>query len=99
MPSFQIADCFEAIFSFPYGVFGILICIGVLALLIIMVMRMGFSDNGEYDRDRNLVYSNKGTYGTAGFMPAKEVSEVLDLVSDVRKHPGTILGKLDGNCF
>ena len=29
-------------------------------------------------------------------MPAKEVSEVLDLVSDVRKHPGTILGKLDG---
>ena len=96
MPSFQIADCFEAIFSFPYGVFGILICIGVLALLIIMVMRMGFSDNGEYDRDRNLVYSNKGTYGTAGFMPAKVVSEVLYLVSDVRKHPGTILGKLDG---
>ena len=61
-----------------------------------MVMRMGFSDNGEYDRDRNLVYSSKGTYGTAGFMPEKEIPEVLDLVSDVRKHTGTILGRLDG---
>lgn len=29
-------------------------------------------------------------------MPAKEIPEVLDLVSDVRKHTGTILGKLDG---
>ena len=96
MPSFGMASCFEAIFSFPYGVFGILICIGVLALLIVMVMRMGFSDNGEYDRDRNLIYSRKGTYGTAGFMSLKEIPEVLDLVSDVRKHSGTILGKIDG---
>lgn len=96
MPSFSINACMEAIFSFPYGIFGILICIGVLALLIVMVMRMGFSDNGEYDRDRNLIYSRKGTYGTAGFMPAKEIPEVLDLVSDVRKHSGTILGRIDG---
>ena len=95
-PSFDIAACFQAVFSFPYGIFGTLICIGVLALLLVMVMRMGFSDNGEYDRDRNLVYSSKGTYGTAGFMPEKEIPEVLDLVSDVRKHTGTILGKLDG---
>lgn len=98
-PSFGMASCFEAIFSFPYGVFGILICIGVLALLIVMVMRMGFSDNGEYDRDRNLIYSRKGTYGTAGFMPLKEIPEVLDLVSDVRKHSGTILGKIDGKAI
>lgn len=61
-----------------------------------MVMRMGFSDKGEYDRDRNLIYSRKGTYGTAGFMPLKEVPEVLDMVSDVRKHTGTILGKIEG---
>ena len=73
MPSFKITACFEAIFAFPYGIFGILICIGVLALLLVMVMRMGFSDNGEYDRDRNLIYSNKGTYGTAGFMPEKAI--------------------------
>ena len=41
-------------------------------------------------------YSNKGTYGTAGFMTKKEMKGVLDLVSDIRKHHGTILGELDG---
>lgn len=33
-------------------------------------------------------YSNKGTYGTAGFMSRKELTEVLDLVPDIRKHSG-----------
>lgn len=67
-----------------------------MALLILMVMKMGASDNGEYDRERNLIYSRKGTYGTAGFMTRKELKGVLDLVPDVRKHHGTILGLLDG---
>ena len=61
-----------------------------------MVMRMGYSDTGEYDRDRNLIYSSKGTYGTAGFMSKKEAQEVLDLVPNIRRHSGTILGELDG---
>ena len=95
-PSFAIGECFKAMFTFPYGIIGILICIGVLGLLIFMVMKMGYGDKGEYDRSRNLIYSTKGTYGTAGFMPKKEVTEVLDLVGDVKKHGGTILGKLDG---
>ena len=59
-------------------------------------MRLGFNDKGEYDRTRNLIYSDKGTYGTAGFMSEKEIPEVLDLVKDVRSHTGTILGKIDG---
>ena len=95
-PSFAIGECFKAMFTFPYGLIGIALCIGVLGLLIFMVMKMGYGDKGEYDRSRNLIYSTKGTYGTAGFMPKKEVSEVLDLVGDVKKHGGTILGKLDG---
>ena len=69
---------------------------GALAVLILMVMRMGYSDSGEYDRERNLIYSSKGTYGTAGFMSKKEVKQVLDLVPDIRKHPGIILGELGG---
>ncbi len=95
-PSFAIGECFRAMFSFPYGIVGVLLCIGVLGLLIFMVMKMGFGDKGEYDRNRNLIYSTKGTYGTAGFMPKKEIPEVLDMVSDVRKHKGTILGKFEG---
>ena len=96
IPSFAIGECFGAMFTFPYGIIGILLCIAILGLLIFMVMKMGYGDKGEYDRSRNLIYSTKGTYGTAGFMPKKEVTEVLDLVGDVKKHGGTILGKLDG---
>ena len=99
MPTFAIGECFRAMFTMPYGIIGIAICVLVLGLLVFMVMRMGFGDKGEYDRNRNLIYSNKGTYGTAGFMPEKEISEVLDVVSDVRKHTGTILGKLNGKAI
>ena len=99
MPTFAVGECFRAMFTMPYGIIGIAICVLVLGLLVFMVMRMGFGDKGEYDRDRNLIYSNKGTYGTAGFMPEKEISEVLDVVGDVRKHTGTILGKLNGKAI
>ena len=95
LPSADFFPCLAAVFRFPYGLYGLSLCLGVLALLILMVMRMGYSDSGEYDRRRNLVYSNKGTYGTAGFMSRKELTEVLDLVPDIRKHSGTILGELD----
>ena len=96
MPSFSLAACFEAIFTFPYGIIGVLICIGVLALLIVMVMWMGYGDTGEYDKDRNFIYSKKGTYGTSGFLSEKEAEEVLDLTSSLKKHSGTILGTLNG---
>lgn len=86
MPSFALSDCFEAVFSMPYGIIGILICVGVLALLVVMVMRMGYGDTGEYDKDRNFIYSRKGTYGTSGFMSEKEAEEVLDLTSSVKRH-------------
>lgn len=61
-----------------------------------MVMRMGYSDTGEYDEDRNFTYSAKGTYGTSGWMSWKEMAGVLDLVSDLRRHRGVVLGLLDG---
>lgn len=28
MPTFALPDCLEAVFSFPYGIAGILVCIG-----------------------------------------------------------------------
>lgn len=70
-PDAGFVPCLAAAFHFPYGLYGLGLCIGALALLILMVMRMGYSEGGEYDRQRNLVYSNKGTYGTAGFMSRK----------------------------
>ena len=96
MPTFSLSACLAAMFSFPYGIIGVLICAGVLALLIVMVMRMGYGDTGEYDKERNFIYSKKGTYGTSGFMSEKEAEEVLDLTSSLKKHTGTILGTLNG---
>ena len=61
-----------------------------------MVMRMGYGDTGEYDKERNFIYFQKGTYGTSGFMSEKEAEEVLKLTSSLKKHTGTILGILDG---
>lgn len=95
-PDGSFFACIAAVFRWPSGLYGLGLCVGLLALLIFMVMRMGYSDTGEYDRDRNLVYSNKGTYGTAGFMTRREMKGVLDLVPNIRKHHGTILGELDG---
>ena len=83
-------------FRWPYGLYGVGGCVAALAVLIFMVMRMGYSETGAYDQARNLTYSNKGTYGTAGFMTKKEVKQVLDIVPNIRKHPGIILGEIDG---
>lgn len=90
----SFSACCEALFS-KSGLIGVGLCLLLLGLLIVMVMRMGYSDVGEYDAERNLTYSNKGTYGTAGFMEKAEMKGVLDLVPDIRKHSGVILGKLD----
>lgn len=96
MASPHFFTCLTSVFWPPYGVYGVLICIGLLAILIVMIMRMGYSEDGDYDRDRNFTYSAKGTYGTSGWMTRKEMAGVLDLVSDLRNHHGTILGLLDG---
>lgn len=96
MASPNFLTCLTYVFQPPYGIYGTLVCIGLLAVLLIMVMRMGYSDSGEYDEDRNFTYSSKGTYGTSGWMLRKEMNGVLELVSDLRKHHGIVLGLLDG---
>jgi len=79
----------------PYGIYGIFICIELLAVLLLLVMRIGYSDTGEYDEDRNFTYSAKGTYGTSGWMSRKEMAGVLELVADLHRYQGIVLGMLD----
>lgn len=57
---------------------------------------MGWGNKGTYDKERNLTYSDKGTYGTSGFMDDVEMLQVLELVSDITKSRGVILGLLYG---
>ena len=95
-PSGSPLACFRALTVFPYSLYGIFLCTGVFGLLVFMVMRMGLGSKGTYDNERNLTYSDKGTYGTSGFMTAAEMREVLELVADVSKSRGVILGRLNG---
>ena len=97
MPSFALGKCLTTAFTFPDGLIGIGICLGILTLLTIMVMRMGCSETGEYDKDRNFIYSRKGTYGTSGFMSVKEAEEIFHLTSSLKNQTGTIFGILDGS--
>lgn len=87
--------CISAVFRPPYGIYGIFIFLGLLAVLLLMVMRMGYSDTGEYDAERNFTYSEKGTYGTSGWLEKEELKGILDLVPDLRCHHGTVFGLLD----
>lgn len=97
MPSLSLRKCLNALSSFPYNLYGILICLAAFGLLIFLLMRMGYDRTGEVaDHDRNLNYSTKGTYGTSGFMTPEEMYKVLELTKDVKKNKGTILGKLNG---
>lgn len=97
MPSFALDKCLSAALTFPDGLTGIGICLGILALLTIMVMRMGYSETGEYDKDRNFIYSRKGTYGTSGFMSDKEAGEIFELTSSLKNQTGTVFGLLNGS--
>lgn len=95
-PSAAFSSCLKALTVFPYSLYGIFLCLGIFGLLVFMVMRMGFGGKGTYDKERNLTYSDKGTYGTSGFMTDAEMQEVLELVGDIAKSHGVILGKLYG---
>ena len=70
-PEGSPAACLKALTVFPYSLYGIALCAGVSGLLVFMVMRMGFGRRGTYDRERNLTYSDQGTYGTSGFMTVR----------------------------
>ena len=95
MASPEFMECLQAALRPPHGIYGIFICIGLLAVLLLLVMRIGYSDTGEYDEDRNFTYSARGTYGTSGWMGRREMEGVLDLVGDLRRHRGIVLGMLD----
>lgn len=89
--------CINGLKLFPYNLYGIAFCLLAFGLLVFLIMRMGYDRNGEvFDKERNLNYSTKGTYGTSGFMEESEMLKVLELTDHVKKSKGTILGKLHG---
>ena len=61
-----------------------------------IVYTVSYSETGEYDKDRNFIYSKKGTYGTSGFMSEKEAEEIFDLRTSLKNLNSTIFGLLNG---
>ena len=96
LPSGSFSSCLLALTIFPYSLWGIFLCLGAFGTLVFVIMRMGFGDKGTFDEERNFTYSDKGTYGTSGFMTDEEMHKVLELVGDISKNKGFILGKLNG---
>ncbi len=95
-PSGSVAACFKALTVAPYNLYGVLICLLLVGVLVIFVLRLGFGGKGTYDKERNLVYSEKGTYGTSGFMTEEEMNKVLEVTGNIEHSRGTILGLLEG---
>lgn len=98
LPSISPGAMLRALFSFPYGLYGILLTAALIVAVLFFVLRVGRDNTGSYDNARNFEYSDKGTYGTAGFMTESERKQVLDL-EDIRKTKGVIVGAMDGKAL
>lgn len=96
LPSAAFTSCIKALTIFPYSMYGIFLCVGAGLFLFLMIIRLDLGSKGTYDKERNLTYSNKGTYGTSGFMTDEEMHDILELVPNIAHNRGVILGKLHG---
>ena len=83
-----------ALLNTPYNLYGFVV-IAILAGLIIIFLKKNSSVSGVMDNERNFVYSDKGTYGTAGWMTDDELRNELEVTNDLKRVRGTILGELD----
>ena len=88
-------EVFTALFNYPYNLYGLGATATFAGLIIIFLMKNN-SVQGTMDNERNLVYSDKGTYGTSGWMTDRELHKELELTKDLKRCRGTILGELSG---
>ena len=86
--------CLKGILWFPYSLYCMAGCAAAVAA--IFLYRKLFSQDALTDSERNFDFSAKGTYGTSGWMQPREIPAVLNIVSDLSQHTGTVLGILDG---
>ena len=93
-PSLSPLACLKGVLWFPYNLYCTASCAAAVA--VIFLYRKLFSQDALTDSERNFDFSAKGTYGTSGWMQPREVPAVLDMVSDLSKHTGTVLGMLGG---
>lgn len=96
LPSPAVRDCLLSLLRFPDCLYAVLLAAGILIYLFILFFRMKWGHHGTHDQERNLTYSDQGTYGTSGYMTESERKQVLEVVSDLSHNRGILLGKLNG---
>lgn len=96
LPSPAIRDCLQVLTRFPYCLYVFILAAGVLLYLAVLLYRMKWNQHGTHDKERNITYSDQGTYGTSGYMTDAERKQVLELVTDLSHSRGILLGKLNG---
>lgn len=94
--SFHFLDCIKSAFAFPDCLPVVCFSGLIIGAIVAMMVKAFAREAGDYDEDRNFLYSAKGTYGTSGWMTPQEMKTVLDLVPNVQKYKGIILGLQDG---
>ena len=94
--SFHFFACVKSALAFPDSLPGVCFSGLIIGAITIMLIKAFAREAGDYDEDRNFIYSSKGTYGTSGWMTPQEMKTVLDLVPNVQKYKGIILGLQDG---
>ena len=92
LPDPSIGICLLSVFSFT-GLKALAVLFLGVGILIIMLWLRDKEEGRNYDPERNFNYSEKGTYGTAGFMEPKEMKQILD-VTNIHNTKGTILGTI-----
>lgn len=96
LPSPAIRDCLQILTRFPYCLYVFILAAGVLLYLAVLLYRMKWNQHGTHDKERNITYSDQGTYGTSGYMTDAERKQVLELVTDLSRNRGILLGNLNG---
>jgi len=82
-----------ALLNVPYNLYG-LVVLAFISGMILIFLKKSSSVSGTMDNERNLIYSNKGTYGTAGWMTNDELLKELEVNRSLNHCRGTILGGL-----
>ena len=81
LPSLEVADVVSAIFTFPEGLIALGTVLIGITLVCVFGLRLGWGNRGTTDRDRNLIISSSGSYGTAAFMSEREADRCFEIIS------------------
>ena len=93
LPNAHPLYCLRYAISSPYGHKGALILFFITVLIFAYVkLRRSWRNRGT-EKERNFTRSDKGTYGTAGWMSPKDMRTVLD-IKPIHETTGTIYGSL-----